>query len=403
MTVRIAKPKFNLREKLTELDKPSGLKGNELMRSETTQDARNLISAGRRNKIINGAMQVIQRGSSIADVGDEAHTFTLDRWKLYVQNSTARFTVSQDSDSPEGFGGSMKIECTTTDTSLASTDEVYLEQRLEGQDVQDFAKGTTSAKEYTLSFYAKTAKRGTYIVNLLGRDNTTSNVSAAYTVSNTGWNRYTLTFPADTNSSRKDDNDDEEALRVLWWFVAGSAVDSGSLQTTWANSSDTGRATGQLNFADSTSNIFYITGCQLEVGSQATEFEHRSYGEELALCQRYYIQYGPNSALSRFPMMGECTSSSVAQYPLQFPVMMRGGTGGVSLTTNGSATDYQIYSGNSSKPCSAISLAITFKNPDSGCWGVRVNMSRDTGDLSTGHAAQAYAAGTSILGFSKEL
>ena len=292
MTVRVSKPAFNLREKLSELDKPTGLKGIELMRSETSQEARDLIGAGRRNKLFNGDMKINQRGSSFTSVGASANTFTLDRWKLYVQNSTARFTISQDSESPDEFGGSMKIDCTTTDTSLASTDEVYLEQRLEGQDLQDFAKGTSSAKQYTLSFYAKTNKTGTYIVNLLSRDNTTGTVSAAYTVSNTGWNRHTVTFPADPSSSRKDDNDNGEALRVLWWFVAGSAVNSGTLNSDhWSNSSDTGRATGQINFADSTSNIFYLTGCQLEVGEKTTEFEHLSYSEELALCYRYFRRF----------------------------------------------------------------------------------------------------------------
>jgi len=299
MTVNVSKPAFNIREKLSELDKPTGIKGTELMRSETSQEVRDLIGAGRKNKLYNGAMTISERGSSFTSVGASANTFTLDRWKLYVQNSSARFTISKDSESPDEFGGSMKIDCTTVDTSLASTDEVYLEQRLEGQDLQDFAKGTSSAKQYTLSFYAKTSKTGTYIVNLLSRDNTTGTVSASYTVSNTGWNRYTVTFPADTSSSRKDNNDNGEALRVLWWFVAGSAVNSGTLNSDhWSNSSDTGRATGQINFADSTSNIFYLTGCQLEVGEKTTEFEHRSYGEELALCQRYFENvnlHGSNS------------------------------------------------------------------------------------------------------------
>ena len=246
-----------------------------------------------RNKLINGAMQVNQRGfvGPITNVGGSSNTFTLDRWKFYIQSTSARFTVSQDSDSPDEFGAAMKIDCTTADTSLAASDEAYLEQRIEGQDLQEFAKGTSSAKQYTISFYAKTNKTGTYIVRLLGRDNTTSNCSASYTVSNTNWNRYVITFPADTNSNRKDNNDNGEALRVVWWLLAGSGVNNGSLQTTWANTSDTGAATGQVNFADSTSNIFYITGCQLEVGPVATPFEHRSYAEEFRRCARYCYQW----------------------------------------------------------------------------------------------------------------
>ncbi len=294
---------------------------------------------GRKNVLFNGAMQVAQRGTSFTSVGASANTFTLDRWKIYVQNSTARFTVTQDSESPDEFGGSMKIDCTTTDTSLASTDEVYLEQRLEGQDLQHFAKGTSSAKQYTLSFYAKTNKTGTYIVNLLSRDNTTGSVSAAYTVSDTNWNRYVITFPADTSSNRKDDNDNGEALRVLWWFVAGSAVNSGTLNTSWANSSDTGRATGQLNFADSTSNYFYLTGCQLEVGPQASAYEHRSFGDELLLCQRYFqIFAAPDGEYTRFGLAAASASNSV-RIPIHHIVEMRSKA---TFSYTGGNSDYQM-------------------------------------------------------------
>ena len=164
-------------------------------------------------------------------------------------------------------------------------------QKVEGYDTQDFAKGTSSAKQYTLSFYAKSTKAGTYIVRLLGRHNTNRCVSASYTISDTNWNRYVVTFPADT--SIVDNPDSTEALRVVWWLVAGSAVNSGSLQTTWTNSTDTGAATGQVNFADSTSNIFYLAGCQLEVGAVATPFERRKFVRDLQDCQRYYRRWKP--------------------------------------------------------------------------------------------------------------
>ena len=247
-----------------------------------------------RNKIYNGDMRIAQRGDAHTNVGSSANTYTLDRWKLYVQNSSARFQIERNYDHslPDGFLTSMRISCTTTDTSLAATDEVYLQQSLEGNDVFEFAKGTPSAKQYTLSFYARSDKTGTYIVRLLGRDNTTSNCSAAYTVTNT-WTRYVITFPADTSSNRKDNPDNGEALRVMWYLVAGSGINNGTLQTTWANSSDTGAATGQVNFADNNSNRdFYLTGCQLEVGPVATPFEHIPYTEQLTRCERYYQKYG---------------------------------------------------------------------------------------------------------------
>ena len=250
-----------------------------------------------RNRLINGKMQICQRGTSgdLGTLGASAENYTADHWVLYVQNTSARFDVSQvTNETPDGFGHSLKIDCSTADTSLAATDEVQFWQKVEGFETQEFAKGTSSAKQYTLSFYVKVNKTGTYIVRLLGRDNTTSSCSAAYTVSDTNWNRYVITFPADTNSNRKDDANNTESLRVVWWLVAGSGVNNGTLQTTWTNSTDTGAATGQVNFADSTSNIFYITGCQLEVGPVATPFEHRKYTRDLHDCYRYYRRWRPN-------------------------------------------------------------------------------------------------------------
>jgi len=243
------------------------------------------------NHIHNGAMTIAQRGVAHQNVGNSASTYTLDRWKLYVQNSSARFQVEKNMDHslPDGFTGSMRISCTTADTSLAATDEVYLTQSIEGQDLMAFAKGTSSAKQYTLSFWARSDKTGTYIVSLLGRDNTTSNVSKSYTMTNT-WTRHVLTFPADTNSNRKDNNDEGEALRIVWWLAAGSGVNNGTLQTTWSNSTDTGRATGQVNFADST-NEFYITGVQLEVGDTVSAFAYESVATTLAKCQRYFVKH----------------------------------------------------------------------------------------------------------------
>ena len=243
-----------------------------------------------RNILYNGAMQISQRAASTGVGASNGTIFATDRWGLYTQNTGSRYTISQDGESPDGFGYSLKIACTTADTSLAANEEVNLNQKIEGFDVQRFQKGTSGAKAYTLSFWAKSVKTGTYIVRLLGRDNTTSNVSKAYSVANANWNKYTLNFPADTDTNRKDDNDNGEALRIQFWLVAGSGVNTGTLQETWANSADSGAATGQVNFADSTSNIFYLTGVQLESGSTATEFEHEPMVITKAKCQRYYFK-----------------------------------------------------------------------------------------------------------------
>ena len=240
---------------------------------------------GRRNLVINGAMQVAQRGTSFTSVSSTA--YHADRFELYMQNTASVYTVTQDSDTPNGFGNSLKLDVTTADTSTASNEEVKLYTKLEGQDLQQYKKGTSDAEQMTLSFYVKTNKTGTYVVELFDRDNTRE-VSASYTVSDTNWNRYTLTFPADTTGAFDDDN--ASSLEISFWLIAGSAVQGGTLNTTWRSGSDPSSATGQVNFADSTDNNWAITGVQLELGSVATPFEHRSFGEELALCHRYFIE-----------------------------------------------------------------------------------------------------------------
>ena len=270
-----------------------------------------------RNLIINGSMQVAQRGTSFTSVN--ATAFHMDRFQLYYQNSSAAFTVTQSTDTPNGFGNSLKIFVTTADSSIASNEEIKLFHKIEGQDLQAVAKGTSVAKQLTLSFYVKATKTGTYIVELFDRDNS-RDVSASYTVSDTNWNRYTLTFPADTTGAFDDDN--ASSLEISWWLVAGSAVQTDALNTTWRSSQDAGSATGQVNFTDNEDNGWYITGVQLEVGEKATPFEHRSFGDELARCQRYYQRITAQTANARMAIGG---NGSVSQcFPTAYlPTTMR--------------------------------------------------------------------------------
>ena len=238
---------------------------------------------GRRNIIINGAMQVFQRGTSFTSVANTA--FHADRFELYMQNEASQYTVTQDSDTPNGFGNCLKLDVTTADTSTASNEEVKLMHKLEGQDLQQFKKGTSDTENMTLSFYVKTNKTGVYCIELFDRDNSRE-VSASYTVADANWNRYTITFPADTSGAFDDDN--ASSLEISFWLVAGSAVQGGTLNTAWRSTADGSSATGQVNFSDSTDNNWQITGIQFEVGSQSTPFEHQSAGETLQLCKRYF-------------------------------------------------------------------------------------------------------------------
>ena len=243
----------------------------------------NVNQYGNRNVIINGAMMLAQRQTSSSNVGNK---YVLDRFAVYKQNTGSTYTCSRNSVTDlAGFNNSLKMDCTTADTSLASNEQVYISYKAEGQDLQGFEKGFSTAKGFTLSFYVKTNKTGLYTVGMFDRDNTRK-VNGSYTVADTSWNRYTINFPADTTGKFDDDN--ASSLEIFFNLVAGSDTNTGTLYTTWQASVDAGSATGQVNFADSTSNDWEITGVQLEVGDTATDFEHRSFGDELVRCQRYY-------------------------------------------------------------------------------------------------------------------
>ena len=273
-----------------------------------------------RNVIKNGAMQIAQRGYSFSGVS--ATAYHLDRFQLYIQNSSAAFAVSQNTDSPDGFGQSLKIDVSTADTSIASNEEVRLFHKLEGFDVQRFLKGSSTAKRFTLSFYVKANKTGVYCVSLYDRDNN-RDVSGSYTVSDTNWNRYTIDFPADTTGAF--DNDNASSLEITWWLVAGSAVQGGTLNTAWRTNVDASSATGQVNFADSTSNDWLLTGVQLEAtdNGKATDFEYIPYGQDLALCQRYYYRWTAG-AINRYLWQGQSYSTTSCFGVIkEFPVTMR--------------------------------------------------------------------------------
>jgi len=238
-----------------------------------------------RNLIINGAMQVAQRGTSETGVTTTGYK-TTDRWQFQL-TTIGTWTVSQSTTAPDGFSNSYKLECTTADASPAGADNMAFKQRIEGQNLQHLKYGTASAQPMTLSFWVRSSKTGTYVCELLQPDASNRHINKSYTISSANtWEYKTITFAGD--SSGVINNDNGEGLQVNWWLGSGSGFSSGTLQTSWGALDQTARAVGNVNLADSTSNDWYITGVQLEVGETATPFEHRSYGDELARCQRYY-------------------------------------------------------------------------------------------------------------------
>ena len=280
MVVRVSKPKFNLREKLSELDKPTGLKGSDLLRSETTQDARDLISAGRRNLFINGSCAVHQRGSSFTSAG-----YTADHWYMYATGGT---TTVETSSPPPGF--THYLQAASATSSCIFSQAIELEN--EGA-AGKFKIGRT----LTVSWYAKTTKTGgeNMKLNTSFRQSSTSgtnsvslsggDINVELKISET-WARYSRTFRI---------NDAPHSSNKI--LVMQIRTPSGALGTV------------------------SLTGFQCEFGSEPTEFEHRYYAEELALCQRYF--YRAASGASQALGLGVNYTTSQMHCAITFPVTMR--------------------------------------------------------------------------------
>ena len=298
---------------------------------------------GRRNLIINGAMTVAQRGTPTS-----ASSYTTggygacDRWRLRaISTDQAAFVISQESDAPtgSGFTKSIKIATSTAETSLDADEIFHVSQRIEAQDLQNLKNGTSSALPVTLSFWVKAYQTGTYAVNVYKPDTSNRQITATYTISDSNtWEFKTMTFPGDTSGGGIA-NDNGTGFQIYWLLATGTDY-TGTTSTSWANYANGGFANGQaVNIMSSTDNYFYLTGVQFEVGSQATAFEHRSYVEELRLCQRYFVK---NTLVSGCGKAYNSASDGFRWW-VSFPTQMRntptmttsGGTDGGSVASFG--------------------------------------------------------------------
>ena len=267
-----------------------------------------------RKMIINGAITVNQRGTQTGI----RNSFGVDRFKS-AGDGAQLFTYSQSTTVPsgQGFSYSAKLDVTTADTSVAAGEYHLLVYNFEGQDLQHLKYGTSGAESITLQFWVRSPKTGTHIVELNHQDAAYFN-SQAYTIASANtWQKVTLTFSGYQTTAITNDN--TTGFGVAWWLMAGSTYSGGTLASnTWQNTA-ANRAAGQVNVADSTSNEFYITGVQLEVGEQATPFEHRSFADELARCQRYFLKTNVGNAIAYWDTGGNIPSGS----GILFPTTMR--------------------------------------------------------------------------------
>ena len=246
---------------------------------------------GRKNIVINGAMNISQRSTSVTGISTDDY-YTLDRYLISMGNTAGRFTMEQVADVHDGFANAMKLTCTTADTSIASNERLLIKQSFEGKDLQHIKKGTSEAEQLTLSFYVKGDASATYTCEIADDDNTRY-VAQEFPVT-TEWVRIVKTFVADTTGTFDDDN--AKSMSVNFWLHAGSDFTGGTFSSNTVHTTGNQRVgDNQTSFFDSTDRRFFITGIQLEVGSTATPFEHRSYGDELYLCQRYFEVSGTGS------------------------------------------------------------------------------------------------------------
>ena len=276
-------------------------------------------NANFRNLFINGDMSIAQRATSATGLTGSSYP-TIDRIAMQAA-SAGTWTQSQSTDVPtgEGFATSLKMDCTTANGSLSSGSYLIIDQRFEGQMLQHLKKGTSNSQKVTLSFFVKSAKTGTYIVNVRDDDNSRS-ISKSYTISSADtWEKKVIVFDADTSGAL--DNDNAQSFAVLFFLAAGSDRSSGTLATSWESLTNANRAVGQVNLADSTDNDWYLTGVQLEVGDQATDFEHLPHDVQLQRCQRYFTKFGGDDAYSPFGS-GMWKTGTVASLILTFPTKM---------------------------------------------------------------------------------
>jgi len=245
------------------------------------------FKSGRKNMIINGAMQVAQRGTSSTSESYQ----TVDRFKTYKEScEQLAVTQTQSTESPNGFSNSFELNVTTAESSIEANDLYNIVTVFEGQNMQGTAFGTSDAKAMILSFWVRSSKTGTYAINFYNSD-ATRNLTNTYTISSANtWEYKTVSILPDTSSGFN--NDANRSFDIQWILTAGSDFTSSNSSSAWSGVSNPRTAYGHTaTWGSSTSDDFHLTGVQLELGSTATDFQHRPYGEELALCERYYETY----------------------------------------------------------------------------------------------------------------
>jgi len=237
-----------------------------------------------RNRIINGDMRIDQRNAG-ASVTPSGGNYTLDRW-MFELSQTSKLTVQQNAGAvtpPAGFSNYMGITSSSAYSSIA-TDYFWVNQRIEGFNTADLAWGTANASAITLSFWVRSSLTGTFSGALSNSSQSRCYPFPFVINSANTWEKKEITVAGDTTGTWATDNNAGIKLHIN----LGTGSNRQGAANTWASTDYRGGVTGSVSVVGTNGATLYITGVQLEAGSVATSFERRSYGQELALCQRYY-------------------------------------------------------------------------------------------------------------------
>jgi hypothetical protein len=246
-----------------------------------------------------------------------------------------------------GFSNALKLTTGNAESDWATSESANIHQIIEAQNLQHLQYGTASAKSVTLSFWVKSSVTGTYAVGLYKEDSAGALndriINKTITISDTNWNKYTLTFPGDTDSSGAIANDNGAGIHVLWHLGAGSDNNDGA-NTSWETFGSGGWAGGhaQNGIMTTASATFYLTGVQFELGSVATPYEHRSYADELQRCRRYCYAFCKD-VTNAFIGASYHYSDAILMLPVRHPVQMRTAP---SATVTNSSNAFRHYRAN---------------------------------------------------------
>ena len=352
MTVRIEKPAINVREELADLRKPTGIAGEAMLRAETPQEQFNLIGAGRRNLIINGDCNISQRGDFTTASSSTDEEYYLDRFQQNHNITANKQHITSNQPSALSNTKSWRLTATATTNGFMGTRQTIEDYKL------------FNGREFTASVWVKTNHPS---VRFYLYDGSNTDQGKKTAIADGEWHYLQETFTLDATAGT------QFSIEIIILSEAGG------------------------NVSITSGDYVEFTGLQVELGKVATPFEHRSYGEELAACQRYYYRIDVGQVGDRFSL-AECSSTTQADGVISFPVTMRSLTGPTGLDQSGTASDYSVYTAGGSNTCTAVPTFIRASNNTA-----LFKFSVSSG-LTAGNAAQLLANTTdAYLAWSDEL